>query len=294
MCDDVSRAGDIVLIVCTCVYVCGHVRVQEDDTTFLLQVLEEARAEQDSIITAARRELQAAADEAEFRALMPLLQQGTDTLSEDLLSQTLERAAGLHLSTHPSGSVREVVEAASRCLERIRKCKALLQSALQAVTVQSLTEAVAMASGTCALSCVVWLGVGALCSSVWLCSCIHACVRTHCDCVSGIGYQSPAAVRARELLTRIRNLEKQATYALQDVDRPTIETVLREAAGISYRLSCTEELAAVLALPPDLLLRRQLAAAVTQGNDKLVVELTINIKVRGCLSLSSVPARACV
>jgi hypothetical protein len=124
--------------------------LQEGDELFLRQVLNEARAEKDGIVSAARQELQTANDEAEFRSVVPLLRTGVEVLNEDLLVEGLSRAAALDLSAHRNPAVREVLEGASLCLGRIRNCKTLLEAALRSVKVAELSEAVTVASGASA------------------------------------------------------------------------------------------------------------------------------------------------
>ena len=215
--------------------------LQESDWDFLKQVLDEARTEMDNIVAVAKPELAAARDEAEFRAVVAALRTGVETQSEDMLRDGLARAALLKLSTHRSQSVRDTLNAAETSLVRIRKCNELLDSGLSTVNPSQLVEVVSLSSG--------------------------------------LGYRSPRVDMAKSLLVRIQEVTKRANYALEAVNRDELAAVLEICDEIGLKSPMVDEVRAVLALPPDQFLRRQLAAAVASGNDKWVVELTMKMKV---------------
>jgi hypothetical protein len=95
-----------------------------------------------------------------------------------------------------------------------------------------------------------------------------------------MGYQTPLVTSARDLLVQVKQLEKAGSRALASVDKDGMEDVLRQCDAIGFVPSLADEMRALVVLPPDQLMRRQLAAAVATGNSKRVVELTVKIKVR--------------
>ena len=213
----------------------------DGDWEFLKQVVEEARAEKDSVVGIAKAEIQLAVDELEFRAVLGVLRSAVEVQDEDLLSTAVSRASRLKLGTHPNSNIRDAVEAANTTLSRIQRCRVMLEDAIASVNGTDLMDAVAMAAG--------------------------------------LGFTSPLVENARSLLVRVQDVTRRANRSLQIVDRAGMERALGDCEELGLNLPILPEMRAILTLPQDQFLRRQLAAAVSSGEDDLVVDLTIRIKV---------------
>jgi hypothetical protein len=220
---------------------------QEGDQDFLRQVLEEARTEMDNIVAVAKPELAAARDEAEFRAVMSTLQAGVDAQDEDALMDAIPRAQLLSLDTHRSQAVRDSLRAAQVSLSRIRRCKDLADSGVATVNPSELQEAVALAAG--------------------------------------LGYRSKKVEEAKAMLAIVQDLNRRGHRALDLMDREELSLVLQACEDVGLKSPLVQEIRTVIALPVDLFLRRQLAAAVASGDETRVVELTVKMKVRAAASV---------
>ena len=214
---------------------------QDGDWEFVGKVVAEARAEGRGVVSECEVEVAAAAAELEYRSLMPALQSATAALDEAALATLIDRAKALALQEHPSDMVRGVVANAHVAVGRIDSCKQRLAAAVAAVSLSELTEATEFAAS--------------------------------------IGYHAEDVDSARALLQRVQAVVTQAERVLAVVDREGIEAAMAAAEALGLQLPQAEEMQRVLDLSPDDLLHRQLATAVAAGNQPLVVELTMRIKV---------------
>jgi hypothetical protein len=216
--------------------------VQDGDNDFLSRVVEEAERERASIIAAAAAELDSAAQQLEFNLVVPMLRKAVDALDERLLREYLQRARGINLDQHSLASVRGLVQAAADGLDRLEACKLSLERAVASVSPQLLVDAVAVATG--------------------------------------LGYHTAIVDQARTLLVQIQDIAERGNRAFETIDTDAMAEVLRQCKELRLQLPFLDEMRAILALTPDLLLRRKLAAAVASGSEQRVVDLTVQMKVR--------------
>ncbi|KAA0165511.1 hypothetical protein FNF31_01856 [Cafeteria roenbergensis] len=205
-------------------------------------LLRETLVEADAIspTPCSRPELRVLRDELDLRDILEELASAADSLDEAALGSALSRAARLGLATHPRAEIRNPVGDAQGALTRLQRCKASLTAARRAMSAAQLVDALAMAAT--------------------------------------VGYAGPLVRHAQEALEAVRAATERATKALKDVDTAAMEAALAECESLGVALPLLTEMRHLLALPRHEYLHRQLAAAVRQGDEDRVAELTMEIK----------------
>ena len=214
--------------------------IAEADWDFLRQVLDEAAAEEEGIVPAARPEINRARDELEVRDILADLRVAVDSQEEEQLSAALAHASKFRLATHPDPDISETVDSAATALGRVQRTKAGLRSAIKSMSAAALVDAIAAAAA--------------------------------------LNLRHALMEEARRTLEIVQKLTQRAIAALKAMDRPGMKQALAACQDVGLSIPVLDEIRATLALPDAEFMRRELAAAVSTEDSARIIGLTMRLK----------------